>query len=407
MVYLEDVAAGLSGGQKLVAALQALLPAALARRWYFPRTASSLHNPATVLFSSGSTGHPKGVVLTHHNFNANANATMRVIGVRPGDRLLGSLPFFHSFGFLGTLWLPLTWGVPAVYHPSPVDAQRIGEVVAAERLTMMFATPTFLQGYTRKCTPEQFRTLRMVITGAEKLRRSIAEKFRAQFGIEPIEGYGTTELAPVVAVNMPEDLAQTGQAIGRPGAVGKPLPGISVRIVDPVSGAELDEGQEGVLHVKGPNVMPGYLDDPERTAAVLRDGWYDTGDMAKLDQDGYLYITGRLSRFSKIGGEMVPHLALEDEIHAVLGAQDSLVAVTAVADEARGERLLVLYTELALPPAEIVAALRARGLPNLWLPKPTDFCQIDRIPVLGSGKLDLRLILEMAKELGARRRATE
>ncbi len=201
----------------------------------------------------------------------------------------------------------------------------------------------------------------------------------------------------MVAVNLPERHRDMGKGIGRKGSVGKPLPGVSVRIVEPNTGQILDNGQEGVLMVRGPNVMRGYLNEPEKTAAVLKDGWYDTGDVARVDEDGYIHITGRLSRFSKIGGEMVPHIALEDEIHHVLGSKETLVAVTSVADEMRGERVIVLHVPLSMTVQEIITGLRERGIPNLWIPKAGDFRQVERIPVLGSGKLDLRRMRELAE----------
>ncbi len=399
MIFLEDRAAGIGRGAKLGAACRALfLPAALARGSYFPRTGRTVHNVATVLFSSGSTGVPKGAVLTHHNFTANVSATLRILGLEKSDRMLGSLPFFHSFGFLATLWLPMTWGVPVLYHPNPVDAATIGELVEKHKLSVLFATPTFLQGYVRKCRPDQLRSLRIVVTGAEKLRQGIADKFAETFGVVPMEGYGTTELSPVVSVNMPARFDQIGKAVGRPGSVGKPLPGITARIVDPSTLRTLAIEQEGLLWIKGPNVMRGYLREPEKSAEVLHDRWYDTGDMARIDRDGYLYITGRLSRFSKIGGEMVPHIALENEIHHALGSRDTQVAVTAVPDDKRGERLIILHLPLQVAPIEIIARLRERGLPNLWLPKASDFHQIESIPHLGSGKLDLRSMQELARD---------
>lgn len=402
-VFLEDVAGGITGGDKVKALLAALLaPSWLARRLYFPKTAADVHRPATILFSSGSTGVPKGAVLSHHNFQANASAVVRTLGLERDDVLLGSLPFFHSFGFMATLWLPVCWGFRVVYHPNPLDAARIGELVAEEKATMLFATPTFLQGYTRKCQAEQFATLRLVITGAEKLPARIADKFAEKFGVVPIEGYGTTELSPVVSVNIPVDIREVGRGIGKPGSIGQPLPGISVKTVDPFSRELLDENEEGALLIKGPNVMQGYLDDPERTAAALQDGWYDTGDMARIDPDGFLFITGRLARFSKIAGEMVPHAAVEEEIHLFLDLQETRAVVTTVTDEKRGERLLVLHLPLAQEPREIVVGLRERGLPNLWVPKAGDFHQIAAIPLLGSGKLDLAAAQEMAARLGAR-----
>ena len=285
-----------------------------------------------------------------------------------------------------------------IYHPNPLDSEGIGEIVQKEKVTMLFATPTFLQAYARKCSAEQFSSLRLVLSGAEKLRPAIASKFKEKFGITPIEGYGATELSPVVSINMPSHKKRIGQAIGREGSVGIPLAGVCVKIVDPESRERLNTGEEGLVIVKGPNVMPGYLNDPERTKEVIEDGWYNTGDLGYFDKDGYLYISGRLSRFSKIAGEMIPHGAVEEEINKVIESNDNQLIVTAVNDEKRGERLIVLYVDLPVQVNDIITKMRDTGLPNLWIPKAKDFYKIDEIPVLGTGKTDLKKVRDLAVE---------
>jgi acyl-[acyl-carrier-protein]-phospholipid O-acyltransferase/long-chain-fatty-acid--[acyl-carrier-protein] ligase len=267
------------------------------------------------------------------------------------------------------------------------------------RVTLLMATPTFLQIYMRRCTPAQFGSLRIVLTGAERLPAPVAEAFEDQFGIRPLEGYGTTECAPAVAVSVPDFRAPGFYQPGaRRGFVGQPLPGVAVRIVDTESFEPLPPGSPGMLLVKGPNVMRGYLGREDLTRSVMRDGWYVTGDVALVDEDGFLKITDRLSRFSKIGGEMVPHGRVEEALHQASGAREQVFAVTSVPDERKGERLAVLHTlaESEIPP--LIENLAASGLPNLFIPRPGSFVKVEELPVLGTGKLDLREIRRIAFE---------
>jgi acyl-[acyl-carrier-protein]-phospholipid O-acyltransferase / long-chain-fatty-acid--[acyl-carrier-protein] ligase len=284
-----------------------------------------------------------------------------------------------------------------VYHPNPLDAKAIGPLVCDYRVTFLLATPTFLQLYLRGCAAEDFGGLRVVMTGAEKLPDRLATAFEERFGIRPLEGYGCTECAPAVAVNTHDFRAAGFRQVGaKRGKIGHPLPGISVRIVDPDTFAPKPVGEPGMLLVRGPNVMKGYLGRPEKTAEVLKDGWYVTGDVAAIDEDGFLQITDRLTRFSKIGGEMVPHIKVEDKLHELAGVTDQTFAVTGVPDEKRGERLVVLHTlgDNELKP--VLEKLAASDLPNLWKPRPDQFLRIDALPRLGTGKLDLQKLRETA-----------
>jgi acyl-[acyl-carrier-protein]-phospholipid O-acyltransferase/long-chain-fatty-acid--[acyl-carrier-protein] ligase len=250
----------------------------------------------------------------------------------------------------------------------------------------------------RKCTREQFASLRFVVVGAEKLREPLRKEFEETFGIDLMEGYGMTEMSPVVAVNTPDFREGKEVQVGtRHGTVGLPIPGVAVRIVDPETMERLPPGQEGMLLVKGPNRMLGYLNQPDRTAQVFHDGWYITGDMAKVDEDGFLAITDRLSRFSKVGGEMVPHLLVEELISKVCG--DAPCVVTGLPDERKGERLAVLYTDPNLTPEELWRRLSETDLPKLWLPKLENIHHVEELPVLGTGKLDLRGVRTRAQEL--------
>jgi acyl-[acyl-carrier-protein]-phospholipid O-acyltransferase/long-chain-fatty-acid--[acyl-carrier-protein] ligase len=401
-VFLEDLVQFRTRGRLLGALLQALFfPAGLLQKSLGNQSdRRNVDSLATIIFSSGSTGDPKGVMLSHHNIISNLEGMSQVFTITRKDRMLGILPFFHSFGFTGTLWLPLLNGMGAIYHANPFDARLIGGLAARYRATILLATPTFLQGYLRRCNPEDFGSLQFVMVGAEKLNDRLSLAFEEKFGIRPMEGYGCTECSPIVSVNVRDFRApgfyQVGQKRGR---IGHPLPGISIRIVDPETHHPLPLGSPGLLLVKGPNVMQGYLNRPEKTAEVLQDGWYATGDLATLDSDGFLTITDRLSRFSKIGGEMVPHLKVEEALQNLLGGTEISFAVTGVPDEKKGERLVVLHTLLDDKVKEVQAGLADSGLPNLWMPRPNAFFKVEKIPVLGTGKLDLRSIREQALNL--------
>ncbi len=396
-ILLEEVAAGHGFGERLAALFLWFLPGGLLERILSGGKNKTLDDLATIIFSSGSTGEPKGVMLTHCNIRSNIDQVGQMFMFDSKDCLLGVLPFFHSFGFTVTLWLPAALGVSVVYHPSPLDLAAISEIVRDYRVTFLMSTPTFLQSYARRCSPEDFGSLEYVVVGAEKLPERLALAFEDRFGIRPLEGYGATECAPVVSVNTHDFRAPGFRQVGaKRGRIGHPLPGVSVRIVDPDSYEPVAAGAAGLLLVRGPNVMTGYLGKPEKTAEVLRDGWYVTGDIAAEDEDGFLTITDRLSRFSKIGGEMVPHIKVEEQLHELAGATDQRFVVTAVPDGKKGERLVVLHT---LPPAElqpVLDRLGESGLPNLWTPRPNQFFFVEELPHLGTGKLDLRRIKEMA-----------
>jgi len=352
-------------------------------RWLVPHTDAL----ATVIFSSGSTGTPKGVMLSHQNVISNVEAIRDLFLLTKQDTIAGVLPLFHSFGYTVTLWLPLVTEPAVAYHPNPTDAKGVGRLVQEHRATLLLATPTFCHAYARVCSREQFSSLRYVLVGAEKLREGVATRFEQKFGIRPLEGYGATEMSPVIAVNTP------GGA--KPGTVGRPLPGVAVRVVDPDTGEPLPPDREGLMLVRGPNRMQGYLGQPAKTADVIRNGWYVTGDIVAIDEDGFLAITDRLSRFSKIAGEMVPHIRIEDCLREVVGDAD--VCVTSAPDERRGERLVVLHTRRDLGAAALWEALSESDLPRLWAPRKEDIHFIEALPRLGTGKLDLQGV----KTLGA------
>jgi acyl-[acyl-carrier-protein]-phospholipid O-acyltransferase/long-chain-fatty-acid--[acyl-carrier-protein] ligase len=419
-LYLEDALATPHIGEKLAAlALAWLMPAALMRKALGalkpqpiptepsaaePTSANRKPSPsspadqlATIIFSSGSTGDPKGVMLTHFNLMANIRQTCQVFMLDGRDKILGILPFFHSFGVMAGLWLPAVNGTGVVYHANPLDAGVIGDLVHRYKVTFLVATPTFLQAYMRRCTPEQFGSLQYVLVGAEKLQERLALTFEDTFGIRPLEGYGCTECSPVVAVNG-RDIRGPGvrQVAGKRGRIGHPLPGVCVRVVDIDSGAPAAHGTSGMLLVKGPNVMRGYLGKPGKTAEVLHDGWYTTGDVGMIEEDGFVTITDRLSRFSKIAGEMVPHIRIEEKLHELADTTEQVFAVTAVPDEKKGERIIVIYTLPAAKLTPVLEKLSQCDLPALWKPKANQFVHADAIPTLGTGKMDLRAIKALA-----------
>src|SRR5713101_4274 len=400
-VLLEDLAKAPRLGERVCAALAACLPARILEKFAGAERQVWLDDVATIIFSSGSTGEPKGVVLTHYNVAANVEQLNQVFLLHSNDRIMGILPFFHSFGFTGTLCLPAATGIGVVFHPNPLDSRVIGALINKYAVTMLLATPTFLNAYTRRCEPEEFGSLRIVMAGAEKLPERVAQAFEDHFGIRPLEGYGCTECSPVVAVNTYDYRAAYFRQVGaKRGTIGHPLPGIGIRIIDPDSGEALPVDKPGLLLVRGPNVMVGYLNRPEKTAEVLKDGWYNTGDIATQDEDGFLRITDRLSRFSKIGGEMVPHIKVEEKLHELLEADGQVLAVTAIPDEKKGERLVVVHTLNEEILKDCLAKLSNSDLPALWKPRPDQFLHVEQLPYLGTGKLDLRRLREIALAQG-------
>lgn len=412
LVYLEDLVAGAGTREKLIALVMArLAPFGCLTRWLGVTRPLQLDDPATIIFSSGSTGEPKGVVLSHYNLQSNIAQCDLIFSLASGERILGILPFFHSFGFTVTLALPAVLGSAVVYYPNPLDGKVIGQLVRENAVTVLLATPTFLQIYLRTVPPEDFGSLKLVVTGAEKLPQPLAVAVEEHFGIRPFEGYGCTECSPVVACNT-FDFRATGfrQVGAKRGYIGHPFPGMSIRIADagdPWAHQPLPPGQPGLLLVRGPNIMQGYLGRPDLTAAALRDGWYCTGDMALRDEDGFLQITGRLSRFSKIGGEMVPHIKIEETLQAVQGGAEMNFVVTAVPDPKKGERIVVLHRLAETELTTCLEKFAASDLPNLWKPRPEAFCRVESFPLLGTGKLDLRRVRQIAEEFCAQADTTD
>jgi acyl-[acyl-carrier-protein]-phospholipid O-acyltransferase / long-chain-fatty-acid--[acyl-carrier-protein] ligase len=361
---------------------------------------------ATLLFTSGSSGEPKGVALSHRNVLANVCQFASRLDLADGSSILGCLPLFHSFGCTVTLWFPVIEGVNLVTYPTPLDTKRLAELIALHQIDVLLSTPTFLRGYMKRVEPSQLSSLKLIVTGAEKLPLTLANAFETKFGICPQEGYGLTETSPATNVNLP-NLFAAGNAMvlpsSRTGSVGQLVPGLAIKITDPASERELPVNQQGLIWFKGANVFSGYLDQQEKSAEVLSgDGWFRTGDVGRIDDDGFLYIEGRLSRFSKIAGEMVAHETVEASINKVLGLDaesERKIAVVGIPDEQKGEAILLLST-IAGPALEqecidLRYKLLDEGLSSLWCPKR--IVPVSEIPVLASGKLDIKSCEILAK----------
>ena len=409
IVFLEDLKDKVTTADKAIAATQSFaVPGILLNRILGLQKIKS-DDVMTIVFTSGSTGVPKGVMLTHENVFFDVHGFEKAAAFKSSDTIVGILPFFHSFGYTVTLWAPMMCDLRGAYHLSPLDAKPIGKLVEKYSGTILMATPTFLRTYMRRCTAEQFKTIDAVVTGAERLPPELANQFNEKFGVMPVEGYGVTELSPGVASNIPAS-RQNGnfQVDAKVGTVGRPIANVTVKVCHLETGEELPCNEPGMLWVSGPIVMKGYINNPEATNEAIVDGWYKTGDVAKLDEDGFITITGRISRFSKIGGEMVPHLKIEEVLSHFLDrtpeddTDDHLsVAVTAVPDERKGERLIVLYACDHKTVDEMKQVLTEAGLPNVFIPSSNSFFRVESLPILGTGKIDLKGIKDKAAELVA------
>jgi len=434
-VYIEDLLSNMGKLPVLLAmAKLMLLPAERHDR-------SAPDDVAAILFSSGTTGDPKGVPLTHRQILAHCDAVMEHMDLPADEGCVATpLPLFHSFGLVPAMWMPLVHGVKIAGQANPFDAAALGDLVAESGATFLVATPTFARHYVRRIPQDRFRNLSFTMVGAERCPPDLFEEFEGKFDVPLLEGYGCTELAPAVAIN--------SLSANRRGSVGRAIPGVEIEVVHPESGKELATGQEGRILVRSPARMDGYLDRPDLTRQALVGDAYDTGDMGFLDDDGYLHLTGRLARFAKIGGEMVPLERVEEALqHAVdvrlaQGAKDSdalgerarrradgsenngdgarvetgprprregpgsdedrpscEIVVAAVPDRRKGERLVVMHTgPLPAAPGEILDDAFA-DLPALWRPREKSFHRIAEVPVLGTGKRDLGATQRMANAL--------
>ena len=413
VVCIEDIIKKVTLWDKIAAAIQAfVIPAWLLERM-FGLHKTKADDIISIIYTSGSTGKPKGAMISHRAVSQQIEGFDNLIKLSPDIKLLGVLPFFHAFGFTIEIWVPMVKMVCSVYHITPLEPKAIGELCQKHDCNLVVTTATFARTWLRKCPKENFERMHSVVCGAEKMPVDFADAWEEKYGHRPVEGYGTTELSPVVGVNIP--LARRHddyQPCAREGSIGRPMPYVATKIVDPETWQELPPDTPGMLVVKGATVMNGYYKEPELTAKAIRDGWYITGDIARIDKDGFIFITGRESRISKIGGEMVPHIMIEETLLKLMRNHETAentadddgkvpLAVAALPDEKKGERIIVLYTNLPTTPDVLCREMLGTGCPNIWVPSPLSFFQVDEIPLLATGKLDLGKLREMVKALGS------
>ncbi len=387
MLFVEDIMASVTFSEKIRAAFTAMLP--------LPVVLKAVHggradDDAVILFTSGSEKEPKGVQLTHRNILSNVKSICSIIEIFGNDVILANLPYFHVLGFTVTLWLPLYVGVTIVFYANPLDYKTIATIIREERPTVMIGTPSFLSGYVRKSEAGDFSSLRIVMCGADKCPESLRQEYLEKHGIVLYEGYGTTETSPVISVNLP------GQ--NKPGSVGKVIANVRVKIENYYTGDDCKPLEVGRILVKGDLVMKGYFDEFEETSMRVRHGWYDTGDMGFLDDDGYLWHAGRLKRFVKIGGEMVSLGRVENVLERLL-PEEVECCVVEVPDLHKGARIIAAVTK-HLDERKTLKQM-SESLPKLALPK--EFIVMEELPKMGSGKIDFRTVTAMVNERVAKK----
>lgn len=392
ILFLEDLLPTISKKEKALSLLIALFaPVSSIDKLCGNTVQLKGNHPLSIIFTSGSSGAPKGVILSHFNLSSNVDAVAQVIPYMGNKvNMMASLPLFHSFGYM-MMWLGLNHKMGLIVHSNPLEFKMIGELVKKNQVSLILTTPTFLRGYLKQVPAGQFGSLKCVLTGAEKLPDRLAAQFETHFGIRPIEGYGATECSPVISTST-LNVRQNGVCqIGfKQGSVGHPLPGVAVRVIDPETFEMKPNDEPGLLLVKGPNIMEGYLGREDLTKEVMHDGWYITGDLASVDSDGFIQIKDRMRRICKIGGEMVPLSLIEEALHNAAETDERCFAVTAIEDAQKGECIAVLHTLEESQIEKILETLSEQGLPKLYQPKLGNFIKVDQLPILASGKIDLQ-----------------
>lgn len=383
MVYLEDIMSSVNIFNKVKAALKASSSV--------EKLLSSIHaghedDNLMILFTSGSEKEPKGVQLTHKNITSNYESLMKAYKFSSNDIFLANLPYFHIFGQTANLWVPLAEGMTIVTYANPLDFKTICEIIREEKTTLVAGTPTFFWGYLRSSKPGDFESVRILLSGADKCPDALRKLFLEKHGKVLLEAYGATETSPAITVNTFEN--------NKPGSVGKPIENVLVRVENYESGEECKVGEIGKILVKGDNVMKGYFDDFEQTSLSIRHGWYDTGDMGYLDEDGYLWHVGRLKRFLKIGGEMVSLIRVEDVLEKLLPAEIECCVVE-VPDAIKGAKIVAAITQTIDDKA--ILKKMSEQLPSIAL--PSKFVVLPEMPKTGSGKIDFRAITDQVRDI--------
>jgi len=383
MIYIEDIMESITTLQKIKAALIAKLPAATIKKIFH---SGKDDNVAVILFTSGSEKDPKAVQLSHKNILANVASCSECFAFNPDDVFLSTLPYFHVFGLTVNFWIPIYHGAKILTYANPLEYRKVCELARDHKATLLVGTPAFYWGYLRRSEKGDFDSLRVALVGADKCPESLREAYQEKHNQPLYEGYGATECSPVISTNIPES--------NRPGSVGKPIPDVQVRIEHYETGEECGPGEDGRILVKGDNVMQGYYDDFEQTSLHMRRGWYDTGDMGNIDEDGYLWHVGRIKRFVKIGGEMVSLVKIESVLEKIL-PDDIQCCVVEVPDSTKGARIVAVTTE-KIDQKPILKQL-AEQLPKIALPK--QFLVIEDLPKMGSGKIDFRQLTQTVKDM--------
>lgn len=383
MVFIEDILGALGKFEKALAFVKSKLPVPMLKRVV---GRSNLESPAVILFTSGSEKEPKVVQLTQRNILSNIDSFSEMMDIYEMDNLLAVLPYFHVFGLTINLWTPLCLGMTSITYANPLEFKTIAKIIREEQPELLVGTPLFLEGYVKQSKPGDFASIKLAVSGADRCPDHLRKLYSEKHNIEIIEGYGTTETSPVISANP--------RGRNKPGSIGTPIPGTQIRIQNLDTGIDCKTGETGKILVKGDGVMQGYLNDVEESSLRLKSGWYDTGDLGYLDDDGYLWHKGRLKRFVKIGGEMVSLVMVEETMNELTAIEIECCAVE-LPDAKRGSKIVgVMNCEVD---HQDLNKRLSKALPNLALPKK--YVHVPEFPRMGSGKTDFRSLTEIVRKM--------